>query len=283
MSEAADVPNLASLPPMPEEAQLIAEGKLRFVPDNRELEKAPKTLRIAGLVLVVACLVPWTGHGGGPFTLIFAKVAALLGCFCFYAAVVGRTKDPVPAGLGALTSKRWGKPYAYKTKGFAEGLAHTIPTPLHVLAILLTLVAVALPFFDPVIAKKLVDESGLLMASKPIGAAEVGLLLMGGLTLVHIYAYRRGGQFSPLYPFVFIGAVIMGLTRLQTHLGLMPDGAGTGLNPQLGVLGSTLALVGGGIAVVTIVMAMADAKKQGDAKKAAALEARKSARKTARA
>ncbi len=263
-------PPAHTLSPMPESAVLMQEGKQRFVPDRRELERSPALLRIAAAILVLGSLLPWTGHGGGVFTIVIAKLVAALSIFLFYAAVLSRTKDPVPAGLGALAKKRWGKPYSHKTSGFAETLAHAIPTPLHVLGLLTLVASLVIAYLDPQI------QAAGAEGFAGYAAAEIGLLLIGGLTLAHIYAYQRGAHFSPLYPFMFLAPIMLGVPRLITYLAQRPL-------PLIPALGATICTAAGFFAVYTIVLAMMEAKKEGDAKKAAALEQRRNTRRTAKA
>lgn len=258
-----------TLPPLPEEAVLLKEGTMRFVPKERELEQAPKLLRQAAVVLVVGSLLPWVGHGGGPVTFAGAKVLTLLAGVAFYASVFTRLEKPVPFGLGALGKKRWGKPYNHKTKGFKESLAQAIPTPLHVFAGLVALVGLLLPLGDPVYATSEVVGGGAIK-----GISEVGLLAMGVLTIVHIFAYSKGGSFNPIYPFLFLGALMMGIGRLATAASTTEQGA----SRLLAYGGALLTTIAGAWATWTIVVSMIEAKKQGDAKKAAAMEARKAAR-----
>lgn len=248
---------------------MLKEGTMRFVPKERELEQAPKLLRQAAVVLVVASLLPWVGHGGGPVTFAAAKVVVLLSAVAFYASVFTRIEKPVPFGLGALGKTRWGKPFSHKTKGFKEGVLQSIPTPLHVLAILMGLVGLALPFLDPVYTTSEVTGAG---AGK--GMAEVALLVMGSMTIVHIFAYSKGGSFNPVYPFLFLGALMMGIGRLITA----KQTTSSGLDRILAYGGALLATIAGAWATYTIVVSMIEAKKQGDAKKAAIAEARKAAR-----
>ncbi len=247
----------------------MKEGTMRFVPKERELEQAPKLLRQAAVVLVVGSLLPWVGHGGGLVTTVGAKVLTVLAGVAFYASVFTRLDKPVPFGLAALGKKRWGKPYNHKTKGLKEGLAQAIPTPLHVFALLIALVGLLLPLGDPDYATSEVVGGGAFK-----GIAEVALLAMGVLTIVHIFAYSKGGSFNPIYPFLFLGALMMGIGRLVTVTQTTAQGA-----PRLLAYGGALlTTVAGAWATWTIVVSMIEAKKQGDAKKAAVLEARKAAR-----
>ena len=136
------------------------------------------------------------------------------------------------------------------------------------MALLLAIAAVVLPFFDGGIQASL--DAGSTTASAGRAAAEVGLLLVGLLTLVHIYAYERGGDFNPLYAFMFLAPLMLGVPAI-----LNPPT----VPPVLGLVGGLVAVGAGAYAVYTIAVAMLEAKKQGDAKKAAALEARRAARK----
>lgn len=251
----------ASLPDLPEGATLLKEGKIPYRPKERELEQAPLLLNKAAWVLVVGSLLPWYGHGGSWITLGGAKAVVALGCFLFYAAVVARTEQQVPAGLGALAKARWGPEFGVKTRNLKDHALQLVPTPLHVLAFLVTGAGFLLPLADPAV----VDMLKALV--------EVGSLLLGGATLVHIFAYKKGGHFSPLYPMLFLGPAFAGTSIL-----IQTFGGGNVGSKLLQVFGSALSAGAGLFAVYTMVLALMEAKKQGDAKKAAAVEARKAAR-----
>lgn len=261
MTEAsADTPP-AVLPDLPEGATLLKEGSIPFRPKERKLESAPLLLNYAAWVLVLGSLLPWYGHGGSWITFAGSKAVIALGCFLFYACVVARTDAPVPAGLGALAKTRWGPEWGHKTKGFLESALQTVPTPLHVLAFLVTGAGFLMPLFDA----QVVDMLKALV--------EVGSLLLGTATLVHIFAFRKGGHFSPLFPLLFLGPAFAGTAILIQTLG---GGAIGQKLPQL--FGSLLSAGAGLFAVYTMGLALMEAKKEGDAKKTAALEARKAAR-----
>lgn len=104
--------------------------------------------------------------------------------------------------------------------------------------------------------------------------AELGMLAWAAYTWVHIYAYERWGHFNPIFPMMFLAMLFGGAVQGSFALG-MEEG---GLPKIAGIAGGGLLAVGGGIAAYTIVEAMLAAKKEGDAKKAVVLEARKTAR-----
>ena len=93
-------------------------------------------------------------------------------------------------------------------------------------------------------------------------------------TIVHIAAYARWGNFNPLFPLMFIAMPIVGIGSV------LGGRAAEGLDKVFRMGGGGILLIGGGMAVYTIVEAMMQAKKEGDLKKAQALEARRAARKS---
>ncbi len=228
----------------------------------RTPERAPQLLKRAAVILIVAGLFPWVGHGGGWMTLAAAKVVVLLGAWLFFQSIRTRTGEPLPGALAALGGMRWGPKPGERAKGFQALVGH-LPTALHLVAALFVLAGVFLPLFDP--------------AEPGFGTAftEVALLAWGAITFVHISSYERGGGFSPIYPFVFLAPGLGGAVRFLQILADKP------IDP-LAALGCALAVTSGVIAVYTIGVALAQAKKEGDAKKAAALEARRAARKRGR-
>lgn len=272
-SSPADTPP-ANLPDLPEGAALLQEGRIPFVPKERQLEEAPLMLGKAAWVLVAGSALPWYGHNGSWVTWGLAKAVVLLGCFLFYAAVVARTDQPVPAGLGALGKLRWGPEYGTKAKSPKDKILGLVPTPLHLAAWALTIVGMLLPFYDPA-GTAVAEGEGATGFSGLKAVVEVGSLLLGGGTLVHIFAYTKGGHFNPLFPLLFLGPAMAGvLIFFQTLTG----GAPFTLPNLPKLFGSLLSAGAGAFAVYTVALAMMQAKKEGDAKKQAALEARKAAR-----
>jgi len=282
----AAVPDASTLPEMPAEATLVAEGSVPAPRPDRELEEAPRLLRNAAWVLVGGALIPFTGAtpfmdgGQGWMSFGVAKGVALLGCFVLAMSVYERLAKPVPYGLNALAKIRLvprpepGK----KPKNAIVGLLQSAPTALHWFGLILVVVGALLPLFDPDIASLMADWDPESNTAPPasVGKAigEVMVLLLGGCTLAHIFAYKKGGAFSPLYPFAFLGPAIMSLLTLAGHFFLDAK-----IN-FVSLLGSGVVGVAAAMGVHTIVVAMIQAKKEGDAKREAALEARRAARKS---
>jgi hypothetical protein len=273
---AADAPPTV-LPDLPEGAALLKEGRIPYVPKERQLEEAPLMLGKAAWVLSASSVLAWYGHNGTWVTWGAAKAVVLLGCFLFYASVVARTDQPVPAGLGALGKMRWGAEPGAKTKSFKDKVLAFVPTPLHLLAWVVTAVGFLLPTFDPSPLTVLDEQTGESMRNFDSLRAlvEVGSLLLGAGTLVHIFAYKKGGRFNPLFPLLFLGPAMAGALVFFQTLGGGAIFSGPNL-PKL--LGSALSTGAGAFSVYTVGLAMVQAKKEGDAKKQAALEARKAAR-----
>jgi hypothetical protein len=257
----------AQLPDLPPEASLLAEGRIPYRPKERTLEAAPLLLGKAAWVLVIGAALPWCGHQGTWVTSVAAKLVVALGCFLFYAAVVARTGAPVPAGLGALTKPRLGPELGAKAKTPVQKIFAVAPTPLHLLAWAFALGGLFLPLLDP--ARSAVPSDFEVLQA----FVEVGSLLLGAGTVVHIFAYRKGAHFNPLFPLLFLGPAFLGTSIVLQTLG------GGNLGAHLvELLGSLLSAGAGLFAVYTVVLALMAAKKEGDAKKAQALEARKAAR-----
>lgn len=262
----------AQLPELPSDAVLVSGGDPQKARPGakRQLERAPLLLRQAALVLIAAGLLPWVGHNGTWVTFGLAKVLVALGGWMFLESIKVRTGERVSGLLAPLARMRFGPPPGQKAKGAAALLAG-IPTALHVLAWVVTLAGLFTPLFDPAAALVDVAERDAFNFGKAI--TEVGLFAWGIATFVHIAAYERGGGFSPMYPFVFLAPGIGGLFVLR--YALMQDEKN-----WISALGAVLAVISGGLAVYTITVAMMQAKKEGDAKRNAALEARRAQRKS---
>lgn len=282
--DAQAVPDASTLAEMPAEATLVAEGSVPAPRPDRELEDAPRLLRNAAWVLLGGALIPFTSAtdfmaGEGLLSFGIAKVVALLGCLVLAMSVYDRLGRPVPYGLGALAKIRFvprpepGK----KPKNAIVGLLQSAPTALHWFGLILIVGGALLPLFDPDIAAAMADWDPKSNTPPPVSVGkaigEVMVLLLGGCTLVHIFAYKKGGAFSPLYPFAFLGPAIMAVLTLVGHFFLDAK-----IN-YVSLLGSAVVGVAAGMGVHTIIVAMIQAKKEGDAKREAALEARRAARK----
>jgi len=287
---AAAVPDASTLQEMPAEATLVAEGSVPAPRPDRELEEAPRLLRNAAWVLLGGALIPFTDaqpfdEGIGWMSFGVAKVVALLGCFVLAMSVYERLAKPVPYGLGALAKIRFvprpepGK----KPKNALVGLLQSAPSALHWFGLLLIVASIVLVVLDPQVNQLVADHVAAYPdpdtrpkapANMLRAVGEVMVLLLGGCTLAHIFAYKKGGSFSPLYPFAFLAPAIMALLTLYGHFF-----TGAKIHP-LSLLGTGIVGVAAAMGVHTIVVAMIQAKKEGDAKREAALEARRAARKS---
>lgn len=264
----------SSLPEMPAAAKLVKEGSVRAPIVDRELEAAPKTLQNAAWILLAGALFPFMDAGGNMLVGFGAKAVGLLGCAMLAAGVYANRGQPVPWGLGFLGKPRFGPPFGSKPKNFVAGLLAGIPTPLHVVGILLLVAAPLVAWFDPSIAEvnaPLIKQSLPATASGFRAAAEVAALLLGGCTLAHILSYKKGGKFSPLYPFLFGGPAFMGLSSMFTSFKS---------GNFIAVVGSLIVAVAAGIGLYAIGVAMVQAKKEGDQKREESLAAKRAARKS---
>jgi hypothetical protein len=264
----------SNLPEMPAAAKLVKEGSVRAPVVDRELEAAPKTLQNAAWILLGGALFPFMNAGGSLLVGFGAKALGLLGCAMLAAGVFANRGLPVPWGLSFLAKPRFGPPFGAKPKNFVASVLAGIPTPLHLVGVLMIVAAPLVAWFDPSIAKvnaPLLDQSLPATASGFRAAAEVAALLLGGCTLAHILSYKKGGKFSPLYPFLFGGPAFMGLSSMFTSFS-----AG---NPIAGI-GALIVAVAAGIGLYAIGVAMVQAKKEGDLKREESLAAKRAARKT---
>jgi hypothetical protein len=280
----AAVPDASGLPEMPAEATLVKEGTIPAPRPDRELEDAPRLLRIAAFVLLIGAIFPFMAampfmQGEAWLSFGVAKLVGLLGCLMLGLAVYARIGQPVPYGLGALANIRFAPRLmpGQKPKGAVGGMLQSVPTALHLFGLIFLVAAVLTPFFDPDIARLVGNPAfeGLKPPADALGAAaEIAALLLAGCTLAHLFAYKKGGQFSPLYPFLFLGPAFMGALSIYSLFPL------NGASGAISLLGAATVSVAAAMGVYTIVVAMIQAKKEGDAKREAALEARKAARKS---
>ncbi len=270
----APAPKSPAAAPAPGPVPPLAEGER---PPLRELDKAPKHLRTAAVIAVAGSLLPWMGHGGGLLTSVGAKVVALLGVYFWFQQVKHNWGPKLSGAFGKLAEidlkpkpKEEDKPKRRSSsmQKPARAIEHPFPTALHLGSLVLILAAcVGLPLMD--------KTEGMNVG---IAMAELGLLAWAAYTWVHIYAYERWGNFNPIFPLMFLAMVLAGGARLAVGFG---EGFGS-LEAIATVLGGGLLAAGGVLAAWTIIEAMMQAKKEGDIKKQAAIEARKAARKTRR-
>jgi hypothetical protein len=100
-------------------------------------------------------------------------------------------------------------------------------------------------------------------------------LIGAGFTWAHIVGYQHGGKFNPLYAFTFSVPLFGGIPSLLVAFAADANG----FFKLLAIIGGLLALVTSFQGVRALVLAMMEAKKEGEAKKKAAIEARRLARK----
>lgn len=263
-----------SLPEMPAAARLVKEGRVPQRVADRELEAAPRALQNAAWILLGGALFPFMASGGSMLMGFAAKAVGLVACGLLAAAVFANRGLPVPGGLGFLGKPRFGPPLGAKPKGAVQSLLASVPTPLHLLGVLLLAVGPVLALMDGSIAaaNKAAEAAGLAKTASGVkAAAEVAALLLAGCTLAHILAYKKGGAFSPLYPFLFAGPAFMGISSMLTSFGKKNFIAG---------VGSLIVAVAAGMGLYAIAVAMMQAKKEGDAKREAAMAERRAARKS---
>lgn len=264
----------SNLPEMPAAAKLVREGSVRAPTVDRELEAAPKTLQNAAWILLGGALFPFMNAGGNILVGFGAKAVGLIGCAMLAAGVFANRGLPVPWGLGFLAKPRFGPPYGTKPKNFVASLLASVPTPLHLVGLILIVGAPIVAWLDPSIGKFNAAQEKLGLDATASGfraAAEVAALLLGGCTLAHILSYKKGGKFSPLYPFLFGGPAFMGLSSMFTSFSSGNIIAG---------IGALIVAVAAAIGLYAIGVAMVQAKKEGDMKREESLAAKRAARKT---
>jgi len=227
-------------------------------------DRAPLLLQKGALLLAVASLLPWLVDQHGWISGLGAKLCAAASAWILLQCVHARSGGKVAGALQGLIKKRFVAAPVARPKSGAEKVGALIdgnvPTPAHVLGLALLVLAFVLPFLDRSIGPN---------PAPLIALAELCMFALGAMTYVHIQAYRTGGKFNPLYPLMFLAAAIAGALKLVNNL-MIQD--------WLGVLGALGACAAGSLAVYTMVVAMKQAKVEGDLKKKAASEARKAAR-----
>jgi hypothetical protein len=144
--------------------------------------------------------------------------------------------------------------------GFMKGFAKAGPGKGVVLGLLISCVGLA-PLLTGVFS------GGLLL--------EKLALIGAGFTWAHIVGYQYGGRFNPLYAFTFSVPFFGGIPSLLVAF----KADANGFLRLLAIVGSLVALATSFQGIRALVLAMMEAKKEGEAKKKAAIEARRAARK----
>ncbi len=263
----------------PAEAELTPTsvgGASSGPPPLRDLDTALKHLALAAKCVVVGALLPFIvadpglGSDGGSVWFSFgAKLVVLVAAWLWAKQVQHNWGPKLPGTLGKFAELNLApkpkkqdddkKPTRKPQRQTA--IAHPFPTGLHLLSILLLVVAFMLSLRDP---------RGNMLG--PVGPAEMGILAWAAFTNVHVLAYERWGKFNPLMPLMFLAMLFSGFASVFGGLGA------EGISKAFHIVGGLAVGAGGGLAAYTIVEAMMQAKKEGDIKKAAAIEARKAAR-----
>lgn len=273
-----ELPDLSSVPASAATAGAAGGGP----PPLRVLDKAPMHLRQAALIVTGASLLQWMpgkvaeGASSTAWLLTLAAKALMGAAAWLWLQQVRHDFGPkLTGGLAGLANlhlaakkkeeddgkeKRRPKPKA----GVPTKLEHPFPTGLHALAAVFAIAAVVLAMRDP--RQALIGSAGTV---------EVAMFGWAAFTWVHIASYERWGGFNPLFPLMFLGMLFAG--AMGVIAGLTGDQGG--LQKLMTILGGAGVAAGGGLAAYTIAEALMQAKKEGDIKKAQALEARKAARK----
>lgn len=246
----------------------------------RQLDQAPLHLRKAAWVVVAGSLLPWMGSGATWLALVVSKLVVGLGAWILQKTIAARTGAPVPGFVAKLAAvslapkpkpaapeEAEAKPKGKKKKSPLAPLFQALPTAGHAVGLLVLLVGVFSVFYDPAIAAGGEDVYGIK------AFAEVGMLAWAAATIVHIFSYVHGGRFNPIFPLMFLAMFAAGILGA---IGAFAEESPVLLTVR--VAGALVVSAGGGIACYTIFEAMKQAKVEGEAKKAAAREARKAAR-----
>jgi hypothetical protein len=256
MSEkpAQEGPELAALPDLPNESELQplerkggsaagrGGGSQKGV--RRELDRAPLELRKAAVVLMAGSILPW----GDPAN------AGLLGAY-------------VEKLLCYLAIWILYQSHVHKHGGTANSLVASLARSSAMVPVVVAGL-VALAGLAPLATAGKAETMQLFTV-----LTEKAFLLLGGYTFVHIYEYEHGGRFNPMFPLMFLFPLLGGVMAI--FLKVLPALMGPGLLSLVGALAVTAA---GGIACHTMYVAMKEAKLHGEAKRAAAQQARKAAR-----
>lgn len=246
-------------------------------PQRRELEEAPMLVRKAAVILTVGSLFPWlTGlstQGEMPWKFWGLGVVVTL-----LAGFVLMESAKHQAGLQA--------------NGLVKPIVSAHPMAGTGAALVLFVLAIVIAFSG---SSLWVGEGadarfvGLVAGDgTPEGAdnrfslwatMELSALFLGLATLAHVLAYEYGKKFNPIFPLMFLGPAIAGALNL---LGASRQIGDNGI-AILAAIGSLTVAAGGIMAMYTMYVSMKQAKVEGDIKRAAERERRKSERDQRRA
>ena len=213
--------------------------KRRQPQGKRELEKAPLIQLKAAQFLMIACFLPWADPSADWLPADLEKLICDLGVWIAVQAQLAHGGE--------------------KAMGFMKGLVKGGPRNGVLLGFVVSLIGLA-PIATDFTSSILLEKLSL------IGA---------GFTYAHIVGYRLGGGFNPLYAFAFTVPLFGGIPGLMNAFGADASAPAK----LLGGLGAFGALWFGAQGVRALVLAMIEAKREGEAKKKATLEARREARK----
>ena len=281
---------VAEAPAEAELTEVAAGGGIQLGPDGkpplRVLDKAPQLVLKASMLVVVGALIPFmnatndeaVAEEGGVWWSLVAKVLMLAAAWVWMQQVKHNWGQPKLTGflakLGDLSLKpkpkeedEGKKKRAAKRDAKPGAIDHPFPTALHVLGLLLVVGGFVLSANDP--------RSSELTG--PVAPAEAGIFAWAAFSFVHIKSYERWGSFNPLFPLMFLAMLLAGLASVVAGL----SASGIWMAARIG--GGVIVGAGGGLAAYSIVEAMMQAKKEGDAKKAAEIERRKAAREARKA
>jgi len=235
-------------------------------PPRRELEQAPLHLRSASKVLIAGAILPWItsvatqghipwGHWAGSVALTFVAGFVLLES--------AKARRGLPAN-GAIAGIAKGHALA------GSGLAFLVFIGACVVAWM------GSSWFDGDPAKFTGIASPTAEDRYSVRAIlELATLLLGLATFAHILDYEYGGKFNPVFPLMFLGPAIAGSLQVFGAFSAFGESSTAAL---ISLVGSLTVAAGGGMAIYTMYESMKQAKVQGDLKRTAQREARKTER-----
>lgn len=235
-------------------------------PPRRELEQAPLHLRAASKVLIAGAVLPWItavatqghvpwGHWAGSVALTFIAGYVLIES--------AKARRGLPAN-GTIASIAKGHALA------GTGLALLIFIGACVVAWL------GSSWFDGEPLRFTGVETATAEDRYSVRAIlELATLLLGLATFAHILDYEYGGKFNPLFPLMFLGPAIAGSLQVFGAFSAFGESSTGAL---ISLVGSITVAAGGCMAMYTMYESMKQAKVEGDLKRTAQREARKTER-----